>query len=272
MSSPLNLLVSIPYLHRWAIEQIQREPNIRLLLDSGAFTNFKAGKPYPLDDYCRFLDQLTIKPYRYFTLDVIGDHAASMRNYELLLKRGYKPIPIFTRGAPLEHLEHYYQTCDIVGLGALVGTRGNRGFVNGMMRLIGKRPVHWLGFTQLQFLRRYQPAMCDASSFEAGARYGQLRLYMGHGHFKSYSRQALADAPPAVDFLQRIAHYGYDPYALRHERSWRGGESMVRLLCAASTVDFSTDIERVLGVKLFVAWAANGFGKQLIDAYQRRPQ
>lgn len=249
----LNILVAYPYVNAPMLEALQScGPQLRFLLDSGAFTAWKAGKPIQLDDYCRFLDTLPVKPWRYFSLDVVGDPEATLRNYETMLRRGYTPVPIFTRGEDPSVLEDFYKTSDVVGIGGLVGTRGNRGFVRGIMKRIGARKVHWLGFTNLDFLRVFRPYMCDSSSWESGARYGVISLYMGRGRFKRFNRQGFVEKPDNA-ILQRIRDLGVDPYSLAREQGWRGGLSPARTLCARSGVALSVDVGCHLGTRMFLA-------------------
>jgi hypothetical protein len=257
MEPRLNVLVAYPYLNPQMLDLLKRcGSELRFLLDSGAFTAWKAGKPIALDDYCRFLEQLPIKPWRYFALDVIGDPHGTMSNYETMLKRGFKPVPIFTRGEDPSVLDDYYKTSDVVGIGGLVGTPGNRGFVRGIMRHVGDRKVHWLGFTDLDFVKVFRPYMCDSSSWESGARYGGLKLYLGRGRFKAIKKADFASKPdPAI--LERIKYLGLDPYQLAQRDSWHGGYSASRTLCARSSVAMSVDVERSLGTKLFLAIAAS---------------
>lgn len=263
MTPRLNILIAYPYLKPDLIQLLAScGPALRFTLDSGAFTAWKAGKPIQLDDYCRFLEQLPIKPWRYFTLDVIGDPEGTLKNYETMLKRGFKPVPIFTRGEDTSVLDEFYKTSDLVGVGGLVGTPGNRGFVKGIMRHIGKRPVHWLGFTDMDFIRAYRPFMCDSSSFESGARYGALKLYMGRGQFRAVKKAQFKDRPPD-EILERIRALGIDPYTLSQVNSWHGGYSVSRRLCAHSAVAMSVDVERNVGTKLFLAIAA-GCGLDLV--------
>lgn len=173
-----NILVAYPYMKKPMIDLLkQNEHRTRFLLDSGAFTAWKAGKPIALDDYCRFIESLPFEPWRYFMLDVIGDPKATLKNYETMLKRGFKPIPIFTRGEDPSVLEDYYKTSDVVAIGGLVGTKGNKGFVKGIMEKVGKRKVHWLGFTDLNFVKHYKPYSCDASSWNNGAQFGYVTYY-----------------------------------------------------------------------------------------------
>ena len=221
----LNLLVAYPYLKGRIFETLKEiEPYTRLVVDSGAFTAWKAGKSIELDDYCKFLEALPVRPWRYFTLDVIGDPHGTMKNYEIMLARGFKPVPIFTRGEDPGVLDDLYKTSDLLGIGGLVGTQGNTGFVNGIMKKIAGRRVHLLGFTRIEFLRAHRPYMCDASSWESGARFASLPLYTGGGRFTVVNKADFAGRPDHK-IATAIRRYGVDPADLRHNEMWAGGYS-----------------------------------------------
>lgn len=251
-----NILIAFPYWNVDVDKLVTAESDaVRVVVDSGAFTAWKAGKPIALDDYCRFLEGLSTPPWRYFTLDVVGDAKGTLANYEIMLKRGFKPVPIFTRGEDPSVLEDYYKTSDLVGVGGLVGTQQNKGFVNGIMKRIGDRKVHWLGFTNMDYLKCYRPYMCDSSSWESGGRFAAVRLYMGSGRYVSVKKADFIKQPPN-DVLDRIRDLGFDPYELRSDAAWRGGNSVNRKLSAASAVALSLDIQRNLGTLMFNAIAA----------------
>jgi hypothetical protein len=252
MTAPrLNILVAYPYVTPQVLEALARVgPDLRFLLDSGAFTAWKANKPIALDDYCRFLDGLPVTPWRYFLLDVIGDPHATMQNYETMLKRGFKPVPIFTRGEDPSVLDDYYKTSDVVGIGGLVGTSRNRGFVNGIMKKVGDRKVHWLGFTDIDFLKVYRPYMCDSSGWDQ-SRYGQIRFYLGRGRFCYVKRQNLKQIGPKIKEV--ITSYGFSVEALSLASSWRGSGSPSEQINCASMVRACLDIETNLGTKQFMA-------------------
>ncbi len=266
-SERLNLLVAYPYLNGGLVKTLQEHAGIvRLVVDSGAFTAWKAGKPIALDDYCRFLETLPVTPWRYFTLDVVGDPHGTLKNYETMLARGFSPVPIFTRGEDPSVLEHYYQTSDLVGIGGLVATKGNTGFVNGIMQKAAGRKVHLLGFTRIEFLRHYRPYMCDASSWESGARFASLPLYMGGGRFKVVTKKDFAARPPQ-DVAGLIRRYGIEPSELRFDVAWRGGYSANRRLCATSCVAFSLDVQRNLGTLVFLALTTPRAANVLAEGY-----
>ncbi|SIT47521.1 7-cyano-7-deazaguanine synthase (modular protein) [Paraburkholderia ribeironis] len=113
----------------------------------------------------------------------------------------------------LHSLEDYYVTSEVVDIGGLVGTLNNRAFLNGIMRRVGTRTVHWRGLTNLSYLKHYRLYMCDSSMWETGARYGALVLYMGHGQSIMLTGASVARCrDPAV--LARIRDYGIETSAL----------------------------------------------------------
>lgn len=249
----LNILVSYPYLKPDVIEELKKiGPELRLVVDSGAFTAHKSGKPIKLDDYCRFIETFPIQPWRYFTLDVIGDNKRTMENYELMLKRGFKPVPIFTRGEHPSVLEDYYQTSDLVGIGGLVGTQNNTGYIRGIMKYIGDRKEHWLGFMQTNFIKHYRPYMCDSNSWESGGRYGRIPIYLGAGNMCSLERKDFLRLPKA-EIMRAIQQFNFDPNIFAKKINWNGGDTPVRRMGAYSYTLYSVDCERKIGSKLFLA-------------------
>lgn len=269
----LNLLVAYPYLQSILKAQGFGEPtevyksqSTRLLLDSGAFTAWKSGKPIQLDDYCRFVENLPFMPWRYFTLDVIGDPHNTLKNYEIMLNRGFNPIPIFTRGEDPSVLETYYNSSDVVGVGGLVGTRGNKGYVKGIMKKINERKVHWLGFTNLDYIKHYKPYMCDSSSWETAGRYGRMSLYMGNGQCRPILKHEFKTKPDAL-VIDRIKQLGLDPFKMQNESEWHGGPTSGRTLGARSGVALSVDIEKKTGTKMFLAHTTAQAQSLLWQAY-----
>ncbi len=272
---PINALVAYPYVNTKIDEYLsQNQSKFRILLDSGAFTAWKAGKEIKLDDYCKFLDNLKFKPYKYFTLDVIGNPKETLNNYNEMLKRGYNPVPIFTRGEDISLLEEYYKTSDIVGIGGLVGTKKNKQFVNGLMKRIKKRKVHWLGFTNIQYIKYYKPFMCDSSAWLTGPRYASTNLYLGNGQFAKLNKKDLFQEK---DFMQgehkkikdTLTLYGFNYFDLLKSESWRGGNSLISNICATSYLRLSNDLESAISTKLFLAGVSLSGLKQFITNYER---
>lgn len=270
----LNVLVAYPYLNKSLQVYLQDKNDINLLLDSGAFTAWKAGQVIEIDDYCKFIDNLPIKPWKYFALDVVGNPQKTMENYEIMLKRGYKPIPIFTRGEDISVLEDYYKTSDIVGVGGLVGTKKNKAFVNALMKKINKRKVHWLGFTNIKYIKFYKPYMCDSSSWLTGSRYASFNLYCGNGKFEKINkRQWLTNRDylngNELTIKKVISNYGFNYFDLQKTNGWIGGNSVIRNLCASSYIKLSDDIENQLNTRFFLASSNKSDVERLYNNYTR---
>jgi hypothetical protein len=268
--SRLNILVAFPY---WTprldpLFQIVRD-ELDLLIDSGAFTAAQSGKAIRLDDYLSFIDGLSVKPWRYFTLDVIGDPEGTRHNFDEARRRGYSPVPIFTPGETLEALEEYYDRSDLVGIGGLVTAKLNginpKAFLKRTLRAAGDRHTHLLGLTSVNALKSIKPYSCDSSNWESGSRFGNVAVYVGQGRFESITKKSFAAEKPPDHVLRAIEALGFDPYLLLKRENWHGGRSCARYIGCASWVAASLDIERNLGTKLFLA--ASAAKAMIVGAY-----
>jgi hypothetical protein len=72
----------------------------RLLVDSGGYQTKSLGSIIDIDeysDYCMYLDELHKNSnigMRYVQIDVVGDPKKTLLNYEYMLKKGLKPLPV----------------------------------------------------------------------------------------------------------------------------------------------------------------------------------
>lgn len=278
--SKLNLLVAYPYMKKDILEELKVTRDLRLLIDSGAFTAWKAGSSINVDDYCTFLESLGSLPWRYFMLDVIGDPAATMKNYELMLKRGFKPIPIFTRGESVSVLEDYYKTSDVVGIGGLVGTRGNKGFVKGIMKHVGDRKVHWLGFSGLPFINAYRPYMCDSSSWASSVRFGSLTV-TGPMLKETRIDRKKFNLLPSAEMFNIFRIYNEDIKSMAKRSEWTNsgvGRTTLERMAVKSGARRMKDIETIYDTKFFLAvshvWQVRlmSWGYDFWCGIQREPQ
>jgi len=250
----LNILLSFPYVDDGVIRAMGSAPdNVRILLDSGAFTAWKAGTEIDFDAYIAFLKDPPFPIWRYMTLDVVGDPTRTEANTKRLRDAGLNPIPIFTRGDSIDRIDEMYLDSDLVALGGLVGTRGNTGFVRGVMRHIGDRRVHWLGFTRHQFLCYYRPYSVDAANWQSAARYGSSYLYHGRGKMTQINRSDFHEKPSA-ETMTAIRRLGFDPKLFQHEQNWRGSRTNFAVrLCASSYIRYMQDLERQTGTRFFMS-------------------
>lgn len=254
------------------IISINREKQgVRFLVDSGAFTAWKSGKEISLDSYCKFLDNTRDISWRYFMLDKIGDPDGTIKNYEVMRQRGFKPIPVFTRGEDLSILKYYYQSSDLVGIGGLVGTQGSKGFVKGIMNEVGDRKVHWLGFAKSNFVSYYKPYSFDCSSWASGMMYARINLYLGSGRWKSFCKNDFA-LRPSNDIYKLIKdRYKIDPNLLGKASEWKNsgrGKYVIEDISYKSWTCYMSEVEKKLGSRFFMAVASDMQVRLTYEAYK----
>lgn len=254
---PIRLLISRPYLGDAILKFLDRySDRVDYLLDSGAFTYHKQKRETSVEDYIQFVKSLPVKPWGYFQLDVIFDAQRTADNLAKMLDAGLKPIPIFTRGDDFSRLETMYEASDVVGVGGLAGAGHKRSqrlaFLDRFTRQVAGRKIHWLGVMSGNLLAKYRPYSCDGTIRNASLRYGQTSVYMGRGQMLKWGRDERA-SKPSTEVLQRIRHYGIDPYMLAKEKNWRGGVSLSHMLSMRSWHDYVQDLEKHAGI---YAWFA----------------
>jgi len=267
-----NILVSYPYYKdNLEAEIIETSKNVetRFFLDSGAFTAWKSGNPVELDNYCRFLDSIKSKPWRYLALDVIGDPHKSMVNYEIMLKRGYTPVPIFTRGEDPSVIDELYKTTDVVAIGGLVGTKKNKGFVKGIMPFFNGRNVHLLGFTNKSMIKTVKPYSCDSSVAHAASKFGNLQLFnKKNGEWVTCGRLDFSTRP-SPELMELIRSYDIEPKDLAFNRNWKSCIGLGSNLNYRSHIRASIAYEKKLGVKYFIALPSQNHLKHIRAAYEK---
>ena len=265
----LNILVAWPYLKPDLIEMIRKNKKyIRLFVDSGAFTAWKKGQVYSVEEYMGFLDSIKDIAWRYFALDVIGEPEGTKKNLDIMLAKNYKPVPVFTRGESLSELKHLLDVSDVIALGGLVGTKGNTGFVKGILKHVDPRRTHWLGFTRVPFVKFYKPYSCDSSSWETGGRYGVFELYLGNGQFTRVNKKVVQKGLP-LKVRDVIRSYGYTVNEFYKKENWVGGYSSSRCLGGASIVRYSLEIGEKYDVKHFMAATTPMAVDILLKAYHK---
>ena len=265
----INLLVSKPYMSDGVIDYWNsNRVDIRMIVDSGAFSNWKQGKETSVKEYVDFINNLPLKPWRYFTLDRIGDPKTTWTNYQQMLSSGLTPVPIFTRGTQPGELDRLYETSDLVGIGVGPGTNNHKGYLKYIVNQNKGRPLHWLGVTNPNMVSHFQPYSCDASSWESGGRYGSIQIYKGGGRFQAYRSKDRSKAPDPL-IWRLIRSYGFDPKRLQYHDAWHGGESVSRRLGCASWVRYTMDVEKRFGTRIFLALTTPQAIKQCVEEYRK---
>lgn len=272
----LNVLVAFPYFDKKAKQLLEQHHGVyRLMVDSGAFTAWNAGKPVSLDDYCEFLDSIEhLRPFHAVQLDVIGDEEASWNNYEKMRARGYDVLPVFTRGSSVEALERMYSTTDYVLLGGVATGGGNRNYVKWFSEVGRGRKAHWLGFTSDKFIRALRPTSVDSSSWTGSARFGQIFTFDAKtGEGSLWGKLDFRQRPPAkaVRHLRQLkvpweaikllakskAWTGVGPPQWPHTQQFSPEPGSSLLLSTLGYIRKAQWVERVYGTQVYLA-AAGG--------------
>lgn len=156
-------------------------PRMRMrnyVLDSGAFSAHGAGekieREHFYDDILRFRAE-GFSPIEIFTLDVIGNAAASQVNTEWFWAHGIQVIPVYHFGEPEDLLLGYARDYPKVALGGAVGLprKLKERWARHCFARLWPKPIHGLGFGiwALEVLPFHS---IDSADWEAGcSRYGR---------------------------------------------------------------------------------------------------
>jgi len=79
-------------MHVKHLDKLKRQDGVSLMLDSGAFTNFKAPGTVVLKDYLKFLSDHKGLFDEYVVLDDLRNRGVTLRNYETMKGKGFNPI------------------------------------------------------------------------------------------------------------------------------------------------------------------------------------
>lgn len=272
-NAKVNILVAFPYFRKGLVEYLKRIPpeSYRLIVDSGAFTAWNIGKQISMDEYCRFLDSIQfLRPFNAVQLDVFGNPAETWKNFLTMKRRGYDVMPVFTRGDSLERLDEMYSFTDYIMFGGITIGGKNINYVKWFMEQNKGRKVHWLGFTNSDFVKFFKPHSVDSSSWSAGARYGNIYFYKGFGQVQTISRKKLISMPEAKVFnmAKRSGITARDLSLLQDKRSWIYSSDVPNLVdpqkgtaaffSMISTVHAAIEIEKNVGTKYYLALANEG--------------
>lgn len=173
-----SVLVSYAYeatLHKDRIHEYARD----WVLDSGAFTAYRTGKPIDNLTYLEVAKGLLNSPHppcEVFSLDVIGDWRASVKNAEQAWKLGVPVIPTWHCGEPPElavSLARDYPKMAIGNIAFLAGIKARERIVSQIFARVWPARVHGFGITTEGLLMRYPFHSVDASSWVVGPTFGQ---------------------------------------------------------------------------------------------------
>lgn len=263
----LNLLLSYAYESDQIIKALtEKQKELRVLIDSGAFTAHTLGKNITLDNYCNWLEKLPFAPEGYFNLDVIGSPEESFDNYQEMLRRGFKPIPIITHGDSIEEIKEYEKETDYISLGGIVQVVNKEKYINQFTNLASSK-FHLLGYTKPEGLKYFKPYSCDSSTWTASKRYGDLAIYE-NGQMRIYKQKNAEGLFKKANNL--LTRRGFDINDFKKNESWRGKTfPLIEQVSIDSWVRFSLDCGPKLDTLLYLVVATADDVENLYNAYKK---
>lgn len=170
---PEHLLLS--YWHfktkgiQYAVDKLGYVPTI--MLDSGAWSAWNKNKNIAPTDYMNFVTKYRHIVGSYVSLDVIGDDELSKRYYDIMLYKGFEPIPVFHYGGDITYLDYYVDSVEpgtsvaLGGTAAMKDKKVVREWVQSIERLYPDQAFHLLGSSSQQIMGHCNLASCDASTW-----------------------------------------------------------------------------------------------------------
>ena len=255
----MNILLSYYYTRKHLRELgwfsgVKQNGVDKIILDSGAFTAYQRGEKIDLEEYMLFVKNPPFPITHYINLDVIGDGQRSMENYKRMLREGLCPLPVFQRGDTVKTLEEYYETNPYVCIGGVAGTNGADAYIKKWEPFFKGRRRHWLGFSRINFVRRYHPTSYDSTEWGAAGRYGTIDVY---------DNGSVVRVERTDDRLRRfLLEFGEDSSLLKRQKAWHCSSanstvSINTLVSAISYLKFASRLLKMLQVEYYFVCSGN---------------
>lgn len=188
----LAFLVSYYYLksggNRWNIVHYANKNKIPLMLDCGAWTAYTKKIEIPVQDYINFCLEFGHHFNTIVSLDVIGNHENTAKNYQMMRDAKIDCIPTFHFSSPYEALDRLIRQTDYVGLGGIATKGGNRVSKEWARYVFATYPnikFHGFGVTTPALLKAHSWHSVDGTTWmTAAVRYGRIMVNLGNGRFK----------------------------------------------------------------------------------------
>ena len=181
-----HFLESYHYIGKGPQAGRMRKDGVKGFIDSGAFSSFAQGIEVDVNAYCRWLrENMDLVEFvdgsmLASVLDAIGDPVETWRNQKRMEEQGFRVLPCFHYGEPIEVLYHYMENYEYITVGGMVP------ITTPQLRLwldqiwgqhltnrdgTAKVKVHGFGLTVVDLMRRYPWYSVDSSSWQ---KYGSM--------------------------------------------------------------------------------------------------
>ena len=202
--TPLNLLLSFAYgAKNLKLSEeffgMSRSGEANVMIDSGAFSAFnsKGMSHVTLDNYCNYLDAFGDDAQKYVMLDVIGNDNASKANFDTMVKRGYKPMFVFTiADNDLLGVAERIKVCPHVCVAGGATVKNNwliQRYQRVMYATGNKARIHGLAFVTFPRMLQCQLESVDSSTWTfAAQKFGRYQIFEPTSGMRQMSRNELA--------------------------------------------------------------------------------
>lgn len=220
----LPFLVSFHYFKRRTVRSIAEQfPgfDVPMLLDSGGFSAATLGERISLADYCRYIEANASGLEGYANLDSIGDPVKSARNFNIMLRAGFAPFPVFHVGSEWKYLDEILERAPSrMALGGMVPyLKGRqvelrRWLAAAFERIEERAPramVHGFGVgSSMAVLKDFPWHSVDSSAWTAAYQFRCIDVFdPARGEFVKVSCSRGQDGPMRHRDLLRA--YGFAP-------------------------------------------------------------
>ncbi|MDB4334701.1 hypothetical protein N9988_00560 [bacterium] len=170
-----NVLLSYYYFYTPSYFEHLKEnyENVRIFLDSGAFSAFTLNNPIVPETYYQFVKDNPNLFDIVASLDDIKDPETTKQNFKELKKIREDVVPAFHYGEDLDYLKYYCKNADYIALGGTAHIRDTRKISNWFSQCFeiipkGKK-VHAFGVFAESLILRYAKVLesADASTFSS---------------------------------------------------------------------------------------------------------
>ena len=176
-----SLLVSYVYLSAWLRKQkeyVYRD----WALDSGAFSAYNKGTEIDLQDYIDTAKRLLESDkslVEVFSLDVIGDWKASLKNTEEMWRQGVPAIPCYHWGEPWDALTGMAKDYPKIALGGVAFKFGIKNkFAEQCFARVWPKRIHGFGYGSEKTIMALPWDSVDATNWEIGpCKYGRWNAF-----------------------------------------------------------------------------------------------
>lgn len=202
--TPLNLLLSFAYGAKNPVLNAEffamsKSGEANVMIDSGAFSAFgsKGFGHVTLDNYCKYLEQFGDLSQKYVMLDVIGNHEASKKNYEVMVERGFKPMFVFTlNDNDYGYVKDTLKVCKHVCVAGGAATKGDwliQRYQRTMKMTDDKARIHGLAFVTYPRMLQCKLESVDSSTWTfAAQKFGRYQIFYPTEGMRQLSRNELA--------------------------------------------------------------------------------